>query len=172
VKRKRKTGAALLKRQSGILLDISLGGKPQSHSVTLKELRHHPLRLPWSRLPDACVHTAVVVHVLEYLKPEQFFDWFDELWRVVRPGGIVSLSGPYGGDESTGWLSDPEHRLRIVEPTFAWLDPRTPVYSLQESERGRKAPKPWNMLASSRVPGTLGTVSYNVQLLRAKQVTR
>jgi len=75
----------------------------------------------------------------------------------------VHVSGPYGGDESVGWLSDPTHRTRIIETTFAWLDPRTPLYA-EHLALARPIPRPWHVLAQARVPGTLGTVSYNCTL--------
>jgi hypothetical protein len=160
--------AAILKmveRKKGILLDVSFGGEKQERSIALRpggDVNHRPTRLPFP-LPSSCVHTAVVTHVLEYVVPEQFFAWWNELHRIMQPGGIVYCSGPYGGDESHGWLSDPEHRTRIVEQSFAWLDPRTPIYEMHASV-GRKQPLPWYPLTVARVPGPQGTLSYNVTL--------
>lgn len=163
----------LLERKKGILLDVSLGGEPQPRSVALRpggDIAHLPTRIPFP-LPAACVHTAVVTHVLEYLAPEAFFAWWDELWRVMQPAGVVYVSGPYGGEESHGWLSDPAHRTRVMEQSFAWLDPRTPVYGMHAGV-GRKPPKPWHPLTVSRVPGTHGTLSYNVTLAKPKAAKR
>jgi hypothetical protein len=163
---------ALIKRKKGLLLDISLGGTPQPRSVTLSpigDVKHDPRKIPFP-LPDGCVNTAVVTHVLEYVDPLRFFDWFDELHRIMQPRGVVYLSGPYGGEESHGWLSDPQHRTRVLEQSFAWLDPRLPFYP-DHAARGRRFPKPWHTLTSSRVPGTHGTVSYNV-MLEAQPVER
>lgn len=152
----------LLKSKGGILLDISLGGTPQPNAVTFQEIGASPLVLPFP-LPDHSVHTAVITHVLEYLEPRQWFDWWNDLHRIMRPGGVVYVSGPYGGDESLGWLSDPTHKTRVVEQSFAWLDPRVPVYHEHHS-LGRRPPKPWHPLTIARVPGTHGTISYNVAL--------
>jgi hypothetical protein len=155
----------LIRSKAGILLDVSFGGKPQVNSVTLApagNLRHDPRRVPFP-LPARSVHTAVVTHVLEFVPGDRWFAWWDELHRVMRPGGVCYVSGPYGGDESQGWLSDPTHLTRVVEQSFAWLDPRTPFYGLHES-LGRPAPAPWWPLAIARVPGAHGTVSYNVTL--------
>lgn len=163
----RKRAKSIVKRKSGILLDLSLGGTPQPNSVTCAELKMNPLR-PSFPLPSGSVHTCVATHVLEYVEPPQVWRWFDELHRVMRPGGTVYLSGPHGGDESIGWLSDPSHRVRVVEQTFAWLDPRLPFYA-QNSDMGRPLPKPWHVLQATRVPGTHGTVSYNVVMQTAKQ---
>jgi hypothetical protein len=160
----------LVAKKQGLMLDISLGGTPQPRSVTLcpkGDVKHDPRKLPFP-LPDACVNTAVITHVLEYLQPEKFFDWWDELWRVVQPFGTVYVSGPYGGDESFGWLSDPTHRTRVMEQSFAWLDPRTPLYALHPNV-GRKTPKPWWPLTLARVPGTEGTISYNCTLQKRVQ---
>lgn len=156
---------ALLGKKKGLLLDISFGGTPQPRSVTLGptgDLKHDPLTIPFP-LPAHCVHTAVVTHVLEYLPPEHWFAWWDELHRVMQPLGIVYCSGPYGGDESQGWLSDPTHRTRVIEQSFAWLDPRLPFYA-EHHTIGRLQPRPWFPLTIARVPGSHGTVSYNVTL--------
>jgi len=157
--------AKVIRRKKGILLDISLGGRSQPRSVTLSptgDLRHNPLVIPFP-IPSSCVNTAIVTHVLEYLPPERFFDWFDELWRCMQPAGVCYVSGPYGGDESHGWLSDPTHRTRVLEQSFAWLDPRTPIYA-EHKNLGRRFPKPWHPLSLARVPGTYGTISINVML--------
>ena len=155
----------LLARKKGLLLDISLGGQPQPRAVTMADLGHDPRRGPFP-LPKNCVNTAVVTHVLEYLDPAHVFVWFDELWRIMQPHGVVYFSGPYGGDESHGWLSDPQHRVRIIETTFAWLDPRTPLYPLHAGV-GRTPPKPWHTQQQSRVPGPQATASYNVMIQKA-----
>jgi len=157
----------LVEKKKGLLLDISLGGTPQPRSVVLSptgDVPHHPCFLPFP-LPDACVNTAVVTHVLEYVEPAQFFAWWDELWRVTQPGGVCYVSGPYGGDESQGWLTDPQHKTRVLEASFAWLDPRTPMYELHK-HLGRPTPKPWWPLQMARVPGTQGSISYNVMLAK------
>ncbi len=159
--------ASLVKKKSGICLDLSWGGTPQERSVRLGpggDIDRSPLVIPFP-LPKECVHTAVVTHVLDYLPPEHWFAWWDELWRVMQPLGMVHLSGPYGGDESAGWVSDPTHVTRVTEQTFAWLDPRVPFYKLHK-DLGRETPRPWHTMGVSRVPGAHGTVSYNCSMLK------
>ncbi len=153
----------LLDRKRGVLLDISLGGTKQTRSLSLlADVGHDPLKLPFP-LPDACVHTAVVTHVVEFVDPSRLYAWFDELWRVMQPDGTVYMSGPYGGDQSDGWLSDPTHRTRIIESSFLWLDPRGPLYGVHK-DLNRPTPKPWHPQALARVPGSQGSISYNAVL--------
>lgn len=155
----------LLASKRGILLDISLGGTPQESSVTMSpngDLKHDPRILPFP-LPDRCVHTVTVTHVLEYLDQAQFFDFWDEVHRILRPKGICYVSGPHGGDEQWGWLSDPMHKTRVIEQTFSWLDPRLPFYATHK-DLGRQTPKPWHPIMLTRVPGENGTISYNVMM--------
>lgn len=164
--------ARLVERRRGVLLDVSFGGTPQKNAVVLAprgNIRRDPTRLPLP-LPTGCVHTAVVTHVLDFIEPSEFFRWFDELHRTLRVGGFAYFSGPYGGDDSHGWLSEPQHRIRIVEETFAWLDPRTPLYGLHPTV-GRRQPRPWRIVSAARVPGAAGTstISYNVQLQAVKK---
>lgn len=166
--RERHRQRTVVRGKRGILLDISFGGTPQPRSVTFGpagDLRADPRRLPFP-LPTAAVHTCVITHVLEYLAPAQWFAWWDELHRVMQPRGIVYVSGPYGGDESQGWLSDPTHQTRVVEQSFAWLDPRVPFYAMHQAV-GRQTPKPWFTEQMSRVPGAHGTVSYNAVMRRS-----
>ena len=179
----------LINSKKGILLDISLGGTPQPRSVTLGpkgDIKWDPRRVPPSGsnsgseysivdtrswpLPNKCAHTCVITHVLEYLQPSVFFDFWDELHRIVQPFGLVYVSGPYGGDESQGWVSDPQHLTRVVEASFLWLDPRGPLYKLH-GDVGRKTPKPWHPLKTARVPGTYGSISYNATLQKIEKVS-
>jgi len=153
--------ARLLRSKAGLLLDISPGGTPQENAIVLSTYAN-VLMLPFP-LPTASVHTAVLTHVLEYLAPELFFPWWDDLWRIMKPKGIVYVSGPYGGDDHHGWITDPAHRVRIVEQSFAWLDPRTPLYELHAAA-GRRPPKPWHTLTTARVPASQDTISYNAML--------
>ncbi len=160
----------LLQKKKGVLLDISLGGTPQDRSVTLSpkgDIPHNPLLLPFP-IPSNCAHTVVVTHVVEYLQPSVWFDWWNELHRIVQPFGLVYVSGPYGGDDSQGWVSDPQHLTRVVEASFLWLDPRGPLYKLH-SDVGRQTPKPWHPLTTARVPGTYGSISYNVTLQKVSE---
>ena len=157
-----KIPARIVRAKTGILLDISLGGTPQENTTLVLSQYADVRKLPFP-LPAGSVHTAVVTHVLEYLDPLALFAWFDDLHRIMKPRGVVYLSGPYGGDEQQGWLSDPQHRIRVIESTFAWLDPRTPLYALHDTV-GRRRPKPWHPLTIARVPGEQSTVSYNVMM--------
>lgn len=158
----RTRAAAMAKKRAGIVLDISLGGVPQANAVTMRELKHDPRKVGFP-LPPHSVTTAVIVHVLEYLDPKQWFRWWDALHFIMRPYGVVYASGPYGGDDSQGWLSDPTHRVRVVEQSFSWLDPQLPHFELHPTV-GRRFPQPWHTLAIARVPGSHGTVSYNATM--------
>jgi len=159
-----------IRQKTGILLDLSLGGSQQPNSLWMNprgDLRHDPRVLPFP-LPDHCAHSAVVMHLLEFLQPEQYFAWWDELWRVMRTGGIVYASGPFGGDDSIGWLAEPMHRTRVVELSFGWLDPMMPIYQ-EHQAIGRTPPKPWRVLTASRSAGSVG-LNYEAQLQTRAEV--
>lgn len=163
-----------IRKKSGIWLDISFGGKPQPRAVVLGphgDIRQNPTQIPF-RLSSKTVNTAVITHVLEFIPPERWYAWWDELHRVMQPYGMAYFSGPYGGDLSQGWLSEPAHRVRVVESSFSWLDPRMPFYAVN-LDRGRPLPKPWYTMAVKRVPGIPGTrtTSYNC-VMQARPVER
>ena len=163
---------ALVAQKKGILLDMSFGGTPQDRAVTYGphgDIKADPRVYPFE-LPDNCVNTAIVTHVLEYITPCYFWNWFNDLHRVMQPNGVVYFSGPYGGDDSQGWVADPTHVTRVVLESFHWLLPSTPFYELHEKNFSRTPPKPWRMLGAARVPAPFGTVSYNVQLQAVKEV--
>jgi len=148
-----------------VLLDLSLGGTQQANSLWLNprgDIPHDPRVIPFP-LPDHCAHSAVIVHLLEYLDQAIYYAWWDELWRVMRPGGIVYVSGPFGGDDSIGWLAEATHKIRIVDLSFGYLDPMLPPY-LEHAAAGRiPPPKPWRVLMSSRAAGSVG-LNYEAQL--------
>jgi predicted SAM-dependent methyltransferase len=57
--------------------------------------------------------------------------FFDEVWRILQPGGQILIAAPYGG--SRGFYQDPTHLAGIVPALFAYLDPLTPdspLYSI------------------------------------------
>lgn len=61
----------------------------------------------------------------EYVGEHQFLSvlmrFFDEVWRILKPGGQFMVALPYAG--SHGFWQDPSHLSGINETTFCYLDP-------------------------------------------------
>lgn len=52
-----------------------------------------------------------------------FFAFFAEAWRILKPGGIITVICPYG--PSSMAMQDPTHTRFIVPATFSYLGPQT-----------------------------------------------
>lgn len=73
---------------------------------------------------DSCVDEIHAYEVLEHLggqgKYHQFFWHFQEIWRVLKPGGYLCATVP---SRYSPWLwGDPGHRRAILQETLIFLD--------------------------------------------------
>jgi len=78
--------------------------------------------IPWP-LEDACALEAQAGHVISRINPARWglLAFFDEVWRVLKPGGEFRITTYYG--LSTGYLGDPAACALMTESTFYYLDP-------------------------------------------------
>lgn len=140
-----------LVENAGIQLDIGCGASKNPGFVGMDiqalpgvDIIHDWNVHPWP-LPDACVLRAVASHVVEHV-PKVALDggktrfplieFFDEVWRVMKPGGEFAVAIPHGRSE--GFLQDPTHASAINETMFAYFDPNHPFYNFYR-------PKPWRV---------------------------
>jgi hypothetical protein len=137
----------VLRRQSGILLDIGCGGNKQEGHVGM-DIRPLPgvdivwdfEDIPWP-LSDESVLRAIASHVVEHINPHKFgfVRWMDEVWRVMKPGGQLMIAVPHGS--SQGYLQDPTHCNPCNEQTWTYFDPEANggvLYNIYK-------PKPWRI---------------------------
>jgi predicted SAM-dependent methyltransferase len=52
-----------------------------------------------------------------------FFAFFAEVWRILKPGGIITVICPFGPTSMA--MQDPTHTRFIVPSTFSYLGPQT-----------------------------------------------
>jgi predicted SAM-dependent methyltransferase len=121
------------KRSTGLKLDLGAGSRPtegfQSVDITgepdyLVDL----FQYPWP-FEDRSVREVVSNHLIEHIphyRPEYngvdgFWMFFNELHRIMRKGGKVTLSCPYGKADRGFW--DPSHTRYIHEVNFYYLNP-------------------------------------------------
>lgn len=75
-------------------------------------------------LPSNSVDVVWAMHVLEHIgRQGEIAEWFkawSELYRVLKPGGIVKFECPYFS--STWAWADPTHTRAISEMTFLYLN--------------------------------------------------
>jgi predicted SAM-dependent methyltransferase len=89
---------------------------------------HDLLEFPWP-FEDESVDEARISHFIEHIphlcfhcrkEQDPFYAFFDELHRVLVPGGTVKIIVPYY-TSGRAW-QDPTHRRAITEATFAYLN--------------------------------------------------
>ena len=136
----------LLKKESGINLDIGCGANKQQGCVGLDvrkfpgvDIVHNLEKYPYP-LPDNSVKLVIASHVVEHINPANsgFISFMDEIWRILKPQGQFMLVTPYAG--SPGYWQDPTHLNPCNEITFTYFDPlaKTGFYRFYK-------PKPWKI---------------------------
>lgn len=132
-----------VKKKTGIMLDIGCGKSSRPGFVGMDKRRLPEVdivwdfeKFPWKPIKSNSVTTAVASHVVEHVKPWLMIKWMDEVWRVLKPGGQLAITMPFG--YSAGFLQDPTHCNMCNDTTWQYFDPRCPLYNIYE-------PKPWTI---------------------------
>jgi SAM-dependent methyltransferase len=136
------------KPKTGILLDVGCGKNKYHETWTGMDKRDlpgvdkvHDLEVfPWP-FEDESVLSCLCSHVLEHVKPWLTIDVFNEIWRIMRPGGQLIISVPYG--VGAGFQQDPTHCNPFNENTFLYFDPDPPGFKGKNVLYGIYEPKPW-----------------------------
>lgn len=104
------------------------------------DIVHDIEAFPWPVESDSCeaIHAS---HVLEHLKPWMLMGVMDEAWRVMKPGGEITIKTPYG----PAYAFDPTHCILFQESSFYYFDPVTAYHAIYN-------PKPWQITAFVRDP--------------------
>ena len=98
---------------------IDIVGKPDSQA----EIQHDLMQFPWP-FEDNSVDEVFASHYLEHIPhgngyEDPFFSFFDEVYRILKPGGLARFIVPYYS--SVRAFQDPTHLRYITEPTFNYL---------------------------------------------------
>jgi predicted SAM-dependent methyltransferase len=109
-----------LKRSDDFVgLDITAEG-------TLADIVCDLLETPWP-IETNCVEELVCSHFVEHIphwRPgwtrDGWWRFFDEVWRIVKPGGRVEIIHPYCQSSRAFW--DPTHERYIHEATWFYLN--------------------------------------------------
>lgn len=111
------------------VLNLGCGNEPVEGAVNHDLTRHadwvdvaHDLEItPWPWLYDR-FDEVIAQDVIEHLHLG-FIGFFDEVWRILRPGGLVRVRTPLWNSPNAA--IDPTH-VRCYHPeSFHYLDPRT-----------------------------------------------
>jgi len=87
---------------------------PLSGIDIVADLNSYPW--PWS---DDSIDEILANDLLEHL--DNFLPAMEEIYRILKPGGLVKLSVPYWN--SCSRYIDPTHKMGFHEDTFKFFDP-------------------------------------------------
>jgi SAM-dependent methyltransferase len=68
---------------------------------------------------DSSLDGVYAYHVLEHF--DDFIGMMEEIWRVLRPGGLARIKVPHATSSFVTW-KDPTHRRGLSIATFAYFD--------------------------------------------------
>jgi len=136
----KKIQKVLKKNNLGIKLDVGCGGAKQKGFVGLDlralpgvDIVHNAEIVPYPLPAESC-STILCSHLLEHICPKNFINVINEFWRLLKPGGQLWISMPYG--TSQGFHQDPTHCGARNEVTWEYFNPYHPLYGIYR-------PKPW-----------------------------
>lgn len=107
------------KKQEGFIgIDITKEG-------TQADIEFDLLTFPWTFAQDESAEEVFCSHFLEHIPHgdgfhDPFFDFFNEVWRILKPQGLATFITPYY--TSMRAFQDPTHQRFIAEGTYAYLD--------------------------------------------------
>lgn len=112
-----------------VILNLGCGNAQMKDAVNHDLRQHAPWvdvawdleQTPWP-WPDGRFETIWATDLVEHLHLG-FIPFFDECWRILRPGGLILVRTPLW--HSPNAVIDPTH-VRCYHPeSFHYLDPRT-----------------------------------------------
>lgn len=102
------------------------------------DIVHDPVQFPWP-LGDSTCHMALISFHLERIPPESVIPTFDELWRVLKPGGQALVATHFAGSAQS--YTDPTYyRHGFTPQSFNYFDPQQKEYEIYK-------PKPWMVVS-------------------------
>jgi len=114
----------------GIKLSLACGNQYKPHDYIGVDIVETPstdciadlLKFPWP-FDDECADEIDINHFVEHIPhgdgTDLFFQFFDEVYRILQFGGLVHIRSPYY-TSIRAW-QDPTHRRAISEATFLYV---------------------------------------------------
>src|SRR3990172_1445653 len=135
-------------KKAQFVLDVGCGEHKQPNSIGMDRRKvdgvdviHDCEILPWPFATNTFTR-ILMSHVMEHLKPWLVVDIMNEMWRVMKPDGVLMIATPYAG--SFGFWQDPTHTKGWIEATPSYFDPdhASGLYNIYK-------PKPWQIVVNS-----------------------
>lgn len=132
---------ALLQKKTHLWLDVGCGTNKQDGCIGMDiqkvsgvDVVHDHEKIPWPFAKETFTRVSLV-HVMEHVKPWLHVKLVDEIWRVLKPNGLLLMVMPYPG--TVGHWQDPTHIKPWNEHTPKYFDPEFPdLYRIYQ-------PLPW-----------------------------
>ena len=131
-----------LRQRAQLWLDVGCGDAKQAGCVGMDrraragvDVVHDAEVLPWP-FPTNTFTRIIMSHLMEHLNPKLHVEIVDEVWRVMKEGGVLMLAMPYPG--SFGHWQDPTHIKPWNEGTPRYFDPDCELYAIYK-------PRPWKI---------------------------
>jgi len=115
----------------GLSLDLACGNNKQpgftgvdiTKKGTKADIEHDLMTFPWP-FKDNSVTSTFASHYLEHIPHgdgyhDPFFQFFDELYRILKPGGTATFVTPYYTSMRT--FQDPTHMRFIGEASYLYV---------------------------------------------------
>ena len=92
---------------------------------TQADIQFDLLTFPWTFAEDNSTDEIFCSHFIEHIPHgngfnDPFFDFFNEVWRILKPQGKAAFITPYY--TSMRAFQDPSHQRYINEATYAYFD--------------------------------------------------
>jgi len=149
----------------GIRLDIGSGATSRPGWCSIDNRAHPAVTLPWDLenmpwpLEDACAVQAFAGFVVARINPARwgFIAFMDELWRLLVPGGELTVVTYYGCNSR--YQGDPAACNPCTEATFYHFDPahKSNLWHVYQ-------PQPW------AIRDMRWDVTGNIEVLLGKRV--
>lgn len=131
-----------LRDAAQMYLDVGCGDNKQQGCVGMDQRKlegvdvvHDCEKLPWP-FEDDTFNRVFMVHMMEHIKPWLVIDIMNEMWRIMKPDGVLMMVMPYPG--SAGHWQDPTHIKPWNETTPHYFDPDKALYDIYK-------PSPWKI---------------------------
>jgi predicted SAM-dependent methyltransferase len=108
-----------------LVLDLGCGKRKHEGAIGTDNVRvgavdlvHNLKSFPYP-FTSACADEVILSHVLEHFSVQEISPVLEEVWRILKPEGVVTISVPHA--LSAGFYADPTHISHFTFETFHYF---------------------------------------------------